>query len=450
MKKLISLIGISLLATSATVVTVACGKRGNELRVVFVPSQNQTEVEATTASLEKLLTEELKKKADKRGSKFTKRVKVTTSQNYEIAGQSLANGNEDIGFLPINTYSTYRGEKQSDGTYNKLGVLLTAGRPGVTPETTLQDFKKDNKFDNDKATTQISNEVSFNLVKNYKKAVDDAKPKGTEGYSEKMYDSSNPANYYRSYAFANIPILKELKISNQDSEWKNKTYSEAIEKIFSEGDSKKYQKLLKTLILDPKVKIGIGKSKTSSSGFLYPILWLKEFVGLNDSEIIDMLTKNDKERRLIKAGAYTDSSKIIGDKNAKAESSEYAITFGFADIRFRDRQTDGKTPEQLETERKREKELFENSMVIGASQSIYNDGISYSKSNKSVFKDKKLLEDVRQSFVDLIKQNPEAKKVFKIYNHEEYIVPGKEIDQEISKSNENIESIKELVKNINW
>lgn len=138
MKKLISLIGISLLATSATVVTVACGKRNNELRVVFVPSQNQTDVESTTASLEKLLTEELKKKADKRGSKFTKRVKVTTSQNYEIAGQSLANGNEDIGFLPINTYSTYRGEKQSDGTYNKLGVLLTAGRSGVTPETHLK------------------------------------------------------------------------------------------------------------------------------------------------------------------------------------------------------------------------------------------------------------------------------------------------------------------------
>ncbi|WFQ94017.1 phosphonate ABC transporter substrate-binding protein [Mycoplasma feriruminatoris] len=453
MKKLISLIGISLLATSATVVTVACGKRNNELRVVFVPSQNQTDVESTTASLEKLLTEELKKKAAARGTQFTKRVKVTTSQNYEIAGQSLANGNEDIGFLPINTYSTYRGEKQSDGTYSKLGVLLTAGRSGVTPETTLNDFKGANgKFDNDKATTQISNEVAFNLVKNYKEAAEKAKPTGTEGYSKKMYDSLNRAIYYRSYVFANIPILSALKISesNSNSEWKGKSYKEAIDSVFTNGDVAKYQKILKMLILDPNVKIGIGKSKTSSSGFLYPILWLKDFVGLTETEITKMLTEKDEKRRFVKALSFTESATAIGDKNATSKSSPYAITFGFADIRFRDRQTDGKTPEQLKTEREHEKGLFENSMVIGASQSIYNDGISYSKSNKSVFKDKKLLEDVKQSFVDLIDKNPEAKKIFKIYNHEEYIVPGKEIDQEISKSNENIESIKKLVKNINW
>ncbi|WFQ92308.1 phosphonate ABC transporter substrate-binding protein [Mycoplasma feriruminatoris] len=450
MKKLISLIGISLLATSATVVTVACGKRGNELRVVFVPSQNQTEVEATTASLEKLLTEELKKKAAARGTQFTKRVRVTTSQKYDIAGQSLANGNEDIGFLPINTYSTYRGEKQSDGTYNKLGILLTAGRPGLTPETTLNDFKKDGKFSNNNATEDISNEVSFNLVKNYKKAVIEAKPSGTEGYSEKMYDKSNPANYYRSYVFANIPILKTLKVNDKNSEWKDKTYSQAIDEIFSKGDYMKYQSLLKTLILDPNIKIGIGDSKTSSSGFLYPILWLKDFVGLTEKEITTMLTAKDKQRRFVKAGSFTEAAKIIGDKNAKAESTKYAIAFGFGDIRFWDRQTDGKTQDKVKAERDFEKEIFENSMVIGASQSIYNDGISYSKSNKSVFGDKKLLEDVRQSFVDLIEKNHEAKKIFKIYNHKRYIVPKQTIDQEISKSNENIESIKELVKNINW
>ncbi|WP_347938354.1 phosphonate ABC transporter substrate-binding protein [Mycoplasma feriruminatoris] len=455
MKKLISLIGISLLATSATVVTVACGKRGSELRVVFVPSQNQTDVESTTASLEKLLTEELKKKAATRGTQFTKRVKVTTSQNYEIAGQSLANGNEDIGFLPINTYSTYRGEKQSDGTYNKLGVLLTAGRSGVTPETTLEDFKgADQKFDNNKAIAEISNEVAFNLVKNYKKAAEAAKPTDDkEGYSKKMYDSSNPAGYYRSYVFANIPILKSIQVED-NGEWKGKNYYQAIESLFTNGNvngnAKKYQDLLKKLIQNPKVKIGIGKSKTSSSGFLYPILWLKNFVGLNEQEITNMLTEKDTNRRLVKALSFTDSATAIGDKGAKPESSPYAITFGFSDIRFRDRQTDGKTPEEVKKERNKEKEIFENSMVIGASQSIYNDGISYSKSNKSVFKDKQLLEDVRQSFVDLINENSEAKKVFKIYNHERYIVPGKEIDQEISKSNVNIESIKKLVKNINW
>ncbi|WFQ95664.1 phosphonate ABC transporter phosphonate-binding protein [Mycoplasma feriruminatoris] len=455
MKKLISLIGISLLATSATVVTVACGKRNNELRIVFVPSQDVTDVESTTASLEKLLTEELKKKAAARGTQFTKRVKVATSQNYEIAGQSVANGNEDIGFLPINTYSTYRGEKQSDGTYNKLGVLLTAGRPGITPETTLDDFKgTDKKFDNNKAIAQISNETSFNLVKNYKKAVEDAKPtEDKDGYSKKMYDSSNPAGYYRSYVFANIPILKSIKIEN-NGEWKDKSYYEAIESLFknsnTNGNAKKYQDLLKMLIKNPKIKIGIGKSKTSSSGFLYPILWLRDFVGLTEQEITTMLTVKSEKRRITRARSFTETAKIIGDKNAKQESSEYAIAFGFGDIRFRDRQTDGKTQDQVKEERKKEKEIFDNSMVIGASQSIYNDGISYSKSNKSVFRDKKLLEDVRQSFVDLIENNPEAKKIFKIYNHEKYIVPGKTIDEEISKSTKNIESIKELVKNINW
>ncbi|QVK06070.1 substrate-binding domain-containing protein [Mycoplasma mycoides] len=457
MKKLISLMGISLLATSATVVTVACGKRDNELRVVFVPSQNQTEVESTTASLERLLTESLKEKASKRGAKFDKKVKVTTSQNYEIAGQSLANGNEDIGFLPINTYSAYRGEKQNDGTYSKLGVLLTAGRSGVTPETTLQDFKNGDKFDNEKATTQISDETSFNLIKNYKESVEKAKPKDDSyGYSKGIYDSQNPANYYRSYVFANIPILKSIKVDNSssNSEWKDKTYGDAIETLLKNGSGKdsvkKYKDLLKMLFKNPKVKIGIGKSKTSSSGFLYPVLWLKDFVGLSETEITKMLTEKDTSRRFVKALSFTDSATTIGSKDAKAESSKYAITFGFSDIRFRDRQTDGKDQGKIKEERQKEKELFDNSLVIGASQSIYNDGISYSKSSKSVFKDKQLLDDVRQSFVDLIEKNDEAKKIFKIYNHERYIVPGSKIDEEISKSNTNIEAIKKLVKDINW
>ncbi|AJK51855.1 phosphonate ABC transporter substrate-binding protein [Mycoplasma capricolum subsp. capripneumoniae 87001] len=314
MKKLLSLMGVSLIASSATVVTVACGKRENELRVVFIPSQNQTEVEATIAPLGKLLTEELKKKAEKRGTKFDKRVKITTSQNYENAGQSLANGNEDIAFLPVNTYSAYRGDKQTDGTYDKLGVLLTAGRLGVTPETTLSDFKNNNKFDNNKAITHISNDVSFNLVKNYKKAVEEAKPKNdNDGYSKGLYDSQNPTIYYRSYVFANIPILQQLKISdnNANSGWKGKSYKEAIDSIFQNGDLTKYQKVLKMLILDPKVKIGIGKSKTSSSGFLYPVLWLKEFVGLTESEILQMLTKKDTERRIVKALSFTESATTI-------------------------------------------------------------------------------------------------------------------------------------------
>lgn len=453
MKKLLSLMGVSLIASSATVVTVACGKRENELRVVFIPSQNQTEVEATIAPLGKLLTEELKKKAEKRGTKFDKRVKITTSQNYENAGQSLANGNEDIAFLPVNTYLAYRGDKQTDGTYDKLGVLLTAGRLGVTPETTLSDFKNNNKFDNNKAITHISNDVSFNLVKNYKKAVEEAKPKNdNDGYSKGLYDSQNPTIYYRSYVFANIPILQQLKISdnNANSDWKGKSYKEAIDSIFQNGDLTKYQKVLKMLILDPKVKIGIGKSKTSSSGFLYPVLWLKEFVGLTESEILQMLTKKDTERRIVKALSFTESATTIGNKEAKLENSSYAITFGFSDIRFRDCQTDGKKENEVKEERKNEMSLFENSMVIGASQSIYNDGISYSKSKKSVLRDKKLLEDVRQSFIDLIDKNEEAKKIFKIYNHVGYVSPEKTIDEEISKSNENIDSIKKMVKNISW
>ncbi|PTD31796.1 Vmc-like lipoprotein signal peptide domain-containing protein [Mycoplasma leachii] len=457
MKKLLSLMGVSLIASSATVVTVACGKRENELRVVFIPSQNQTEVEATIAPLGKLLAEELKKKAEKRGTKFDKRVKITTSQNYEIAGQSLANGNEDIAFLPVNTYSAYRGDKQSDETYDKLGVLLTAGRLGVTPETTLSDFKGNNKFDNNKATAHINDEVSFKLIKNYKNEVLKAKPSDEkDGYSKKMYDSQNPTIYYRSYVFANIPILKNLKLNetNSNSQWKGKLYHDVIDELLKNNDQadnvKKYKEVLKMLILDPKVKIGIGKSKTSSSGFLYPILWLKEFVGLTESEILQMLTKKDTERRIIKALSYTESATTIGNKEAKPENSPYAITFGFSDIRFRDRQTDGKTENEVKEERKNEMSLFENSMVIGASQSIYNDGISYSKSKKSVLRDEKLLEDVRESFVDLINKNEEAKKIFKIYNHVTYVRPEKTIDKEISKFNEKIDSIKKMVKNISW
>lgn len=454
MKKLLSLMGVSLIASSATVVTVACGKRENELRVVFIPSQNQTEVEATIAPLGKLLTEELKKKAENRGAKFDKRVKITTSQNYEIAGQSLANGNEDIAFIPVNTYSAYRGNKQADGTHDKLGVLLTAGRLGVTPETTLSDFKNGQKFDEVKAVAKMSNEVSFNLIKNYKKVVEEAKPNNNEGYSKKIYDTQNPALYYRSYVFANIPILKGLKIK-ENNQFKDKTYYEAIEELLkneNQSDNvKKYQEVLKMLILDPKVKIGIGKSKTSSSGFLYPILWLKDFVGLTEKEIVDMLTKKDIKRRIVRALSFTESAELIGDKNIKADNSKYAITFGFSDIRFRDRQTNGKTEDEIKKVREKEKELFENSMVIGASQSIFNDGISYSKSPKSILRDKNLLDDLRKSFIDLIDKSQEAKKIFKIYNHEKYVVPENTIDDKISKSNATgIELIKKLVKNITW
>ncbi|CAE76731.1 Vmc-like lipoprotein signal peptide domain-containing protein [Mycoplasma mycoides] len=447
MKKLISLMGISLLATSATVVTVACGKRDNELKIVFVPSQKQTRVESTTSSLERLLTEELKKKAAARGSKFDKRVKVTTSQSYEVAGKSLANGNEDIVFLPINTYSTYWGERTSDGNHKNLGVLLTAGRLGVKPDTTLSDFMNNSKFDNSKATSEITNKTIFNLVKNYKKVVDgvvgESKPLNGESYSKKIYDDANPVNYYRSYAFASIPFLKELKIdnNNSNSDWKGKTYNEIIETLLKNDDEKKYQELLKTLIKNPNVKIGIGKSKTSSAGFLYPILWLKEFVGLDDNEIISMLTGKDTERKFVKVSSFPEGSETVARKDAKPSDGKYAITFGFSDIRFRDGQGQNVAEE---------KDLFGNSMVIGATQSIYNDGIVYSRSSKSVLRDENLLKDVRQSFIDLINQNEEAKKVFSIYNQKTYIVPNNKIDDAIIKSNAKIEVLKKQFENVPW
>lgn len=83
------------------------------------------------------------------------------------------------------------------------------------------------------------------------------------------------------------------------------------------------------------------------------------------------------------------------------------ITFDYTDIRA--------AAEHVKTD-------FKNSTMIGLTNGVPNDGISYSK---KAIKDQKLLAAIRQAFKELI-DDPKNAAIFDVYSHTDYITPGKD------------------------
>lgn len=128
MKRIIALCTVLMLCMATL---VGCGSsKGNsesgvptdELVVYFVPSRDPSEIQEATKPLSGLLKEEL----SKQGFDFNN-VKIEVGTSFEAAGEALASGTAQVGFIPGGTYVLFSDDVE---------VALTATRDGLNHDST--------------------------------------------------------------------------------------------------------------------------------------------------------------------------------------------------------------------------------------------------------------------------------------------------------------------------
>ena len=134
-------------------------------------------------------------------------------------------------------------------------------------------------------------------------------------------------------------------------------------------------------------------SSSSSSGYIYPTIWLSERYGKGVSDL-----------------SHAVQSESYASSVARLASEQVDIIVGFADLR---RDYD----EQWTTEMGREASIWEETNVIGVAPNVYNDTVSVSK-NAEVMTDE-LKAAIQQAFIN-ISETEEGKAVIAIYSHEGY------------------------------
>lgn len=134
-------------------------------------------------------------------------------------------------------------------------------------------------------------------------------------------------------------------------------------------------------------------SSSSSSGYIYPTIWLSERYGKGVSDL-----------------SHAVQSESYASSVARLASEQVDIIVGFADLR---RDYD----EQWTTEMGREASIWEETNVIGVAPNVYNDTVSVSK-NAEVMTDE-LKATIQQAFIN-ISETEEGKAVIAIYSHEGY------------------------------
>lgn len=154
---------------------------------------------------------------------------------------------------------------------------------------------------------------------------------------------------------------------------------------------------------------------TSSSGYIYPYLWLNERFEKGISDLDSVLTDQD----------YTTSL-------AKLASEDIDIMVGFADARI-DQQ------EAWTEDWGRENSIWEETNIIGLGGKIMNDTVSYSKNSETM--DEDFAEAVKNAFLEIIEKD-EGKAALKIYNVHGY--------KEVTEADyEEEEKALEMIKNLN-
>ena len=154
------------------------------------------------------------------------------------------------------------------------------------------------------------------------------------------------------------------------------------------------------------------KSKTSTAGYIYPLVWLKE----NYNKGIDDI-------KILFADEYEDSI-------AHLAVEECDLAVGYADFRLN-------YQDKWINEYQREKSIWEETSVFMVTDKIMNDTISYS--TNSVALDSNLVKALQETMVE-IGSSEEGRKIFDIYNHTAYMVTK---DSDYDSTRQALEAIKE-------
>ncbi len=136
------------------------------------------------------------------------------------------------------------------------------------------------------------------------------------------------------------------------------------------------------------------RSTTSSSGYIYPNIYLKNKYGVSFADLGDKVVQTDS----------------YGSSMAKLAAGQVDVVTVYADARrdYADKWT---------KDFKRTTTIWEETGVIGVTDNIYNDTISVSKSSKKVTDG--LKKALQNAFMNIAKTE-KGKEVIKIYAHEGY------------------------------
>lgn len=132
---------------------------------------------------------------------------------------------------------------------------------------------------------------------------------------------------------------------------------------------------------------------TSSAGYIYPALWLKDHYQKGIADLSNT----------VKSDSY-------GSAFARLASGQVDVLVTYADAR-RD------FAKKWTSEYGRKKEIWEETNVIGVTPPIYNDTICVSKNSKTLTPD--VVAALKQAFIN-IGNSEEGKKVIAIYSHQGY------------------------------
>lgn len=132
---------------------------------------------------------------------------------------------------------------------------------------------------------------------------------------------------------------------------------------------------------------------SSSSGYIYPTLWLQEKYGKGISDL----------QNVVQSDSYASSA-------ARLASGQIDIMVGYADVR-------NDYAKKWTSDYGRSEDIFKETNVIGVTPDIYNDTISVSKSSPIV--DDAFKEAFANAMMNIAKTD-EGKEIIKIYSHKGY------------------------------
>lgn len=373
MKKIVSTIATLVLTSSAALPLIACSP-DDSLKIAFVPSKDAIKVMKIVKPLEGLL----KNKIKELDPAFNKNVKITTTTNYQAAGQALQDGKTALAFLPMGTYISYRGREVSPENYADAAPLVVAERNAMRPET-----------NNDTSENRvIATDQQMKVIKDYNKIATETENGGItdhdDAYSKLHHqtEDNKPSSFYRSAMIVSNKFLAREKAKID------------IDHLFDNEND--YKTKIKQLLTDAKAagsdRIRLLASNTSGAGVIYPVQWMLDN-GIERGQIADILKNQSRVESFTAAAEYV-------------ANDSCDITFGYTDIRA--------DAENVQKD-------FANTTMIGLTNGVPNDGISYSK---KAIKDPKLLAAIREAFKQLIK-DPKNTSIFDVYSHTNYITPDK-------------------------
>lgn len=220
-----------------------------------------------------------------------------------------------------------------------------------------------------------------------------------------------PGGTYVLYADGADPILTATRNglsvdSNQPADW-NKAPTQNTDKqvtyyksLIVAGPSAKGKELAAKVNAGQKLTADDIKSAkwgvmgaSSSAGYIYPSLWLKDNFGLTITDLPNVVQNNS-----------------YGDAMTRLAAEQLDVICEYADARidYADKWT---------KDYARKDAIWKETNVIGVADSIYNDTISVSKN--ASFIDDKFKKALQTAFINIAK-TPEGQKVISIYSHKGY------------------------------